>query len=102
MAARKHRSCSVSGHRMIVNGPGLGNPESLDDARSVAAGAYGDMLGDDEGAGVQNEGYQKVCLPRWVASRTSNATVIDGLDYGLHHNTGSILTSARPPRIPGA
>lgn len=64
MAARKHRPCSLSKHRMIVNGPRLGIPESLDDARSVAAGAYGAMLGDDEGAGVQREGYQKVCLPR--------------------------------------
>lgn len=52
MAARKHRSCSVSGHHTMVNGPGLGIPESLDDAPAGAAGAYGEVLGDDEGAGV--------------------------------------------------
>lgn len=63
MAARKHRSCSASGHRMIVNGPGLGIPKRLDDARNVAAGAYGEVLSDDEGAGVRERGIKRyVCL----------------------------------------
>lgn len=82
--------------------PGLGIPGSLDDARSVGAGAYGEALGGDEEAGVQNEGYQKVCLPWWIDSGTSNATIVDGPTYGLHYDTSSILTSARPPRISGA
>ncbi|KAJ8105454.1 hypothetical protein OPT61_g10167 [Boeremia exigua] len=36
---------------MIANGPDSGALESLDDARTVTAGAYGEMLGDDEGQG---------------------------------------------------
>ena len=36
---------------MIVDGPGSGIPKRLDDARIVAAGAYGEMLGNYEGQG---------------------------------------------------
>jgi hypothetical protein len=36
-----------------VNGPGLGIPDSLDDARRTAACAYGAMLGNEEETGVR-------------------------------------------------